>query len=264
MAPAHLSSESGRGFVAFSHKGAHLRIRCDRVDVVMAEIVRQRERLERYIARHPQFLTSLTPLPLLPEAPPIARSMAAAAEAAGVGPMAAVAGAMAEAAARAALAAGAREAVVENGGDIFLASASPVVVALYAGDASAQPLSGRLALAVSPHRMPLAVCSSSGLMGHSLSFGLCDLATVVAADGALADAAATRAGNLVRSETDIEGALEQIMTVAGVSGVLIVKGARVGMAGELPELVRAEDAGVLEKVSHDEASDFGRVHARAD
>lgn len=261
MAPARPSSEPGPGFASFSHKGVHLRIRCDRLEVVTAEIVRQRGILERYIDRHPDFATALAPLPLLPDAPAIARRMAEAADTVGVGPMAAVAGAMAEAAARAALAAGAREAIVENGGDIFLASPSAVVVALYAGDASVQPLSGRLAFRVDPARMPLSICSSSGLMGHSLSFGLCDLATVVARDGALADAAATRAGNLVRVEADIQGALDAIMAIAGVSGVLLVKGSRVGLAGDLPELVRHEDAAVADKVSRDERSGFGRVHA---
>ncbi len=257
MAPAPPSSEApGRSFASFSHKGVHLRICSSRFDLVTAEIVRQRELLERYIVRQPGFVTTLVPIALLPGAPEVARRMAAAADTVGVGPMAAVAGAMAEMAAEAALAAGAPEAIVENGGDIFLASPSPVVVALYAGDAARQPLSRRLALRVPADRMPLAICSSSGLMGHSLSFGLCDLATVVARDAAIADAAATRAGNLVRTEADIQRALDAIMRIAGVSGVLIVKASRVGLAGDLPELVRHGDAGVTAKVSHDEASGF--------
>ena len=170
--------------------------------------------------------------------------------------MAAVAGAIAEQAARTALAAGACEAIVENGGDVFLASQSPVVVALYAGAVRGQPLSGRLALRVEPARMPLAICSSSGLMGHSLSFGLCDLATVTASDAALADAAATRCGNLVRTEADIAPALEAVRAIRGVKGVLIVKGGRVGLAGDLPELVRSTDASLEDKVSRDEAGGF--------
>ncbi len=263
MTPAHPSSDpaAARSFVDFSHKGAHLRICCDRADVIRGEIVRQRGILEGYIARHPDFLTALAPLPLLPGAPAIAQRMAEAADTVGVGPMAAVAGAMAEAAARAALAAGAAEAIVENGGDLFLASAAPVLVALYTGPTAVQPLAGRLALRVDPALMPLSICSSSGLMGHSLSFGRCDLATVAARDGALADAAATRAGNLVSREADIEAALDAIMSIRGISGVLIVKGSRVGLAGDLPQLVRHGDAGVTDKVSRDEASDFGRVHA---
>ena len=60
--------------------------------------------------------------------------MAGAARACGVGPMAAVAGAVAQAAAEVALAAGAGEAIVENGGDTWIASASEVTVGLHAGE----------------------------------------------------------------------------------------------------------------------------------
>jgi uncharacterized protein len=255
MAPA-------RRYSSFAHKGAHLRICSERADVVEAEVVRLREVLEAYIVRHPDFVTALAPLPLLPGAPEIAARMAAAGEAAGVGPMAAVAGAIAQMAAEAALGAGAAEAIVENGGDIYLASPRPVTVALYAGATDAQPLGGRVALHVAPGRMPLAICSSSGLMGHSLSLGRCDLATVIARDAALADAAATLAGNSVSSEADVGPALEKVMRVPGVSGVLIVKAGRIGLAGDVPELVRNADGKVAAKVSHDEASGFRVAEAR--
>jgi ApbE superfamily uncharacterized protein (UPF0280 family) len=179
--------------------------------------------------------------------------MAAAAATVGVGPMAAVAGAMAQLAAEAALAEAAEEAIVDNGGDIYLASLQPVLVALYAGD---HPLSGRLAFFIEPRRMPLSLCSSSGLMGHSRSLGECDLATAVAADGALADAAATLAANLVRRPEDVQGALERVSAIPGVQGLLIVKGGRVGVAGDLPELVRHDDPQTAGKVTHELDSGF--------
>ena len=75
-------------------------------------------------------------------------------------------------------------------------------------------------------------------MGHSLSLGLCDLATVVAKDAALADAAATQAGNLVKTIEDVDAALEKIMRIEGVEGVLLVKDNRVGLAGHLPRLTK--------------------------
>jgi ApbE superfamily uncharacterized protein (UPF0280 family) len=165
--------------------------------------------------------------------------------------MAAVAGTMAQLAAEAALAAGAAEAIVENGGDIYLASVDRVVIALYAGPGA---LSGRLAMVVEAAEMPLAVCSSSGRLGHSFSFGDCDLATVVARDAALADAAATLAGNLVRRESDLPAALERVAGLPGVSGLLLVKGEKVGMAGRLPRLVRHADARYDLKITRDPAS----------
>jgi ApbE superfamily uncharacterized protein (UPF0280 family) len=83
----------------------------------------------------------------------------------------------------------AEEAVVDNGGDIYLQAVQPVVVSLGTGTSR---LADRLAFRVEPEDTPLSICSSSGKMGHSMSLGRCDLATVVAKDAALADAAATR------------------------------------------------------------------------
>jgi ApbE superfamily uncharacterized protein (UPF0280 family) len=224
-----------RRYRDYRWRGARYRICSTRVDPITVEIRRQRRMVEMYIARHPAFGSSLAPLAADADAPPIVRWMAEKAELAGVGPMAAVAGAIAELAARAALGQGAEEAIVENGGDIFLSSARPVTVGLFAG---ANALSGKLAFLVEPSLMPLSVCSSSSLMGHSLSLGRCDLATVAAKDAALADAAATRACNLVRTEGDVAEALERVVSIPGVSGVLIVKADKIGMAGDLPELIR--------------------------
>ena len=173
--------------------------------------------------------------------------MAEAARACGVGPMAAVAGAVAQAAAEAALAAGAGEAIVENGGDTWIASPREVTVGLYAGE---HPISGRLALRIPPDRLPVSVCSSSGRFGHSLSFGRCDLATVVAGSGALADAAATLAANCVRTVDDVEPTLERVMAIPGIEGVLIVKDDRVGVAGNLPRLVQCADPDFALKTRH--------------
>jgi ApbE superfamily uncharacterized protein (UPF0280 family) len=226
----------GRVYDRFVLHEAVFRICCRRIDAVREEIVRQRTALERYIAGHPRFRSALTPVDVSDRAPRVARRMADAARRVGVGPMAAVAGAMAEMAAEAGLAAGAPEAIVDNGGDVFLRVTRPVLVAVYAGNNS---VGGRLALRVEPSDTPLAVCSSSGRMGPSFSMGDCDLATVVARDAALADAAATHAANLVRSVDDLAPALSAVMKIAGVAGVLLVKSDRIGLAGRLPRLVRS-------------------------
>jgi ApbE superfamily uncharacterized protein (UPF0280 family) len=149
--------------------------------------------------------------------------------------MAAVAGAMAQWAAEAALAAGAEEAIVDNGGDIYLKAVEPVIVSLGTGT---NKLADRLAFRVEPQETPLSICSSSGKMGPSMSLGRCDLATIVAKDAALADAAATQAANLVREPADIDAALERIMAIQDISGVLLVKDDRIGLAGHLPALTK--------------------------
>ncbi|MBM4312554.1 MAG: UPF0280 family protein [Deltaproteobacteria bacterium] len=224
-----------RVYRTFVHKEASLHICCEAFEAVTGEIVRQRAILEEYIRRHPRFHHSLEPVVLLADAPEVAQRMARAAETVGVGPMAAVAGAMAQLAVEAALEAGAEEAIVDNGGDIYLKTVEPVVIGLYPG--RSEPL-GRLAFSLQPSDTPVSVCSSSGKMGHSLSLGFCDLATVVAKDAALADAAATLAGNLVKTVDDVEPALDRIVSIAGISGVMIVKDGHAGLAGKLPPLVK--------------------------
>ncbi len=235
-----------RDYKAFTYKDSRFRISSSRFDAITRAIICARTEIEEYIRHHPQFLSSLVPVALYECAPAIARDMAAAAELAGVGPMAAVAGAIAEAAARAGLLAAASEAIVENGGDIFLASAEEAVVGLFAGEGN---LKDALALVVEPCDMPLSICSSSSFMGHSLSFGKCDLATVVARSGALADAVATMACNSVKVVSDMEPALERVMEIPGVRAALIVKGDKIGIAGDLPRLVRNKDRRLGDKVT---------------
>ncbi len=224
-----------RTYRSFIHKKAVLRVCCSCYDSVVAEIIEQRCLLEAYIEQHRQFQSSLTPVELFPNAPVVARRMAYAASLVGTGPMAAVAGIMAQLAAEAGLKAGAEEAIVENGGDIFLKTISPVVIGFYSGENEAF---NRLAFLVQPEETPMAICSSSGKMGHSLSLGCCDLATVVAKDAALADAAATMAANGVSSPADIEPALNRIAAIPGVAGVLIIQEGQIGLAGQLPDLIR--------------------------
>jgi len=224
-----------RTYRTFTYREAVFRICCEKFDAVTVEIVRQRRILEEYINQHPDFRQSLEPLELLTDAPEVAQSMARAAMLVGVGPMAAVAGAMAQFAGQAALDAGASEVIVDNGGDIYIRADEPIIIGLKTGTAE---LADRLAFSLKADDTPISICSSSGKMGHSMSLGQCDLATVVAKDAALADAAATQAANLVKTVDNIDPALENISAIEGVDGVMIVKGARVGLAGKLPSLVR--------------------------
>ena len=224
-----------RTYRTFTYREAVFRICCEKFDAVTAEVVRQRRILEDYIVRHPDFRASFEPVEPLSNAPEVAQCMALAARLVGVGPMAAVAGAMAQCTAEAGLEAGAREAIVENGGDIYLRIAKPALIGLSAGTTE---LANRLAFSLKAHDTPISICSSSGQTGHSKSLGKCDLATVVARDAALADAAATQAANLVTTVEDVDSAMEHIAAIEGIEGVMIIKDDRVGLAGQLPPLVK--------------------------
>lgn len=246
-----MPGESERIFRAFSFKDTNLRVACTAFELVTEAVVAERRRLEAYIARHPEFKTSLTPVVLMDDPPESARRMALAADATGLGPMAAVAGTLAQIGVEAAMAAGTGEAIVENGGDIYLHSDREVVIGIYAGKS---PISSQLAFRLSPDSLPLALCSSSGRMGHSLSFGQCDLATVVARQGALADAAVTLVCNLIRQEADLTPVLNDVGTIPGIDGILAVKNDRIGLWGRLPELVRNRDQAIRDKITRDLAA----------
>lgn len=219
----------------FTYRQARYRVRCREFEAVTAEIVRLRDELDAYIRANPTFQGAVVPLPCPDGAPEIVRAMVAAGACTGVGPMASVAGAIAQRAALAGLAAGADECIIDNGGDVFAVLTHPVVIGLYAGG---DTVANRLSFRVSPRETPLALCSSSGRMGHSFSMGACDLATVVARDAALADAAATAAANRVRSVEDVAEALEWCASLGGVDGALISQAEQIGVVGRLPALCR--------------------------
>lgn len=205
------------------------------LDLAAGTIAEARAAIETYIARRPRFRTSLEPLAVEREAPPLIRRMAAAATLAGVGPMAAVAGAIAQVTVEALAAAGCKHVIIDNGGDIVLFIDRPVTVGIFTGPAAVR----NIALRCQPRPSIFSICTSSGTVGHSLSFGRADAATVIAGDGFLADAMATALGNRVKEKTAaaIRGAIQATL-VPEVEGLLVVAGSCLGLGGELPEIVR--------------------------
>jgi ApbE superfamily uncharacterized protein (UPF0280 family) len=199
------------------------------------EIVRAcRRDLEDYIARDAGFKETLRPYRVREDAPEIVRAMAAAAALAGVGPMAAVAGAIAEAVGRG-LAADSPQVIVENGGDIWLQGNRGRTVGVFAG---ASPFTGKLAVRLDAGIMPCSICTSSGTVGPSLSFGKADAAIAVAGSGALADAAATAIANAATSRDDLNAALELAQGIPGVLGAVVIIGDSLGAWGQV-QLVKA-------------------------
>lgn len=195
----------------------------------LAATQRCRAELEAYIESHPVFATTLEPLTVAMDAPPLAKEMSEAARKAGVGPMAAVAGAIAERVGKE-LMPFSDDVIVENGGDIFIKSTKERFIGVYAGESK---LTGKIAFAIRPEETPLGICTSSGSVGHSLSFGKADAVTAVSPSTPLADAAATAIGNRVRSAEDIPGAIEFAQSIEGLSGVAIIKGDKLGIWGQM-------------------------------
>jgi ApbE superfamily uncharacterized protein (UPF0280 family) len=198
-------------------------------DKALKSVLKHRGSLEAYIEHHPLFLTTLDPYMAEAEAPAIIKEMARVSQLTGVGPMAAVAGAIAEAVGRDLLAFS-PEVIVENGGDIFLRIAKKRLVGVYAARSS---FTGKLALEVMPADTPLGICTSSGTVGHSLSLGSADAVVAASPSAALADAAATALGNMVKDADGIPEAMERAKGIDGLRGAVIILGDKMGVWGKL-------------------------------
>lgn len=208
-------------------------------------LVDLRARIEERINCDEAFLTSLDPLPLS-QAPAASQSeprtkgestildsMLFASTLAGTGPMAAVAGAIASSMGKSLLGRfPLAELVVENGGDLWFHTDSPLRVRV---DAALSSLSGKIALVLPPGSGGCA-CSSAKA-GPSLSLGRADAAVVVHKDAACADALATALCNRIKHDEDLEEAVNYFygkdFRDSGTRGVLAVKGARLACVGEI-------------------------------
>jgi len=143
--------------------------------------------------------------------------------------MAAVAGAIAERVGKELLPYS-DEVIVENGGDIFLKTSKERSIGVYAGESK---FTRKIAFSILPEETPLGVCTSSGTVGHSLSFGYADAVIVFSSSTSLADAAATAIGNRVRMVEDIHEALEFAQSIKGLRGIAIIKGENMGLWGQI-------------------------------
>lgn len=185
--------------------------------------------IEQEIRKDPSFLHSLHPLDLSKNDTEVIRRMKLAGIHAHVGPMAAVAGIVSEQVGRALLTDPHDTVIVENGGDIFLRSDEPLSVVIHA---PGSPLSDQLALSIACEN-GMGVCTSSGTYGHSLSFGRSQAAVILSLDTALADAAATRLGNLLKDSGKIESSLQKIMEIEGVMGAVAIVDDKIGFMGDV-------------------------------
>jgi ApbE superfamily uncharacterized protein (UPF0280 family) len=198
----------------------------------LATIKRLRAEVDAYRRRDRRFIAALAPYDPRVPVPGIVRIMFDAARRAGVGPMAAVAGAFAQEVARTleerfVL----DELVVENGGDNYLRISRSAVVSIFAG---ASPLSQKIGIEIKPNQTPLGICTSSGKVGPSLSFGKADAMTIVSLNPAWADAYATYFGNRAKQTSDIEPVLAETAQNEDILGALIVIGDQMGIRGKFP------------------------------
>lgn len=193
----------------------------------MKLVHKYRRTIEGYIQKHPLFEKSLVPIARDASAPEIVKTMIEAAARTGVGPMASVAGSIAEYVGKDLLQ-HSRDVIVENGGDSFIRSAIERQVLVLAESSEISTV--RIVLPPTPD--PIGLCTSSGTLGHSMSFGNADAVTVLWSSASLADAAATAIANLVQDHGDIQKGIRRAQEL-GVDGVVILVEGHIGAWGKI-------------------------------
>jgi ApbE superfamily uncharacterized protein (UPF0280 family) len=196
-----------------------------------------RAALETYILSDSYFQLTLEPYECPKNAPEVVRRMVKAGNTMGIGPMSAVAGTISALAVEAMAEAGAKYAIVDNGGDIALINDRAVVVGIYAGQS---PLKN-LGFIFEPRDSITGVCTSAGTVGPSISFGMADAAVVFSDDVSLADAAATALGNEVGiGKEAVETSFRAVKGIEGIKGALVIQGEYIGIWGQVPQITKAD------------------------
>lgn len=199
-------------------------------DTALKAVNDARAVISAWMLLDPAFAASLVPVSAPDSAPDLIRRMCRAAAVMGVGPTATLAGAVAECAA-AALLPFSPDCIVENGGDSVMHSTRERLVAVLPHPEEKAVIGLRFA----QEAFPLALCASSAVFGHSLSFGRGDLAVALAKDACLADAAATAFCNMLKGPDDVPRALEKAEALAprGIAGLFVQCGGNIGVWGDM-------------------------------
>lgn len=189
-----------------------------------------RTEMDHWIERNPGYARALVPYAATPDAPVIFQKMAAVAEKSGIGPMSAVAGAVAQYTGEFLKTKfGLKEILVENGGDIYADIGEDMDISVFAGSS---PLSEKVGLHIEAACAPLGICTSSGTVGPSLSFGKADAVMIICKDVKLADTYATAFANLIQTPEDIPACIERIQSQKEILAAIAIKEDKMGICGQ--------------------------------
>lgn len=192
-----------------------------------------RTTIERHIRKDRFFLTTMAPYEPEPSSSRVVKRMCAASSVADVGPMATVAGVIAQEAMEAMVSHGCAHGWVDNGGDIAMMLEEPAIVEIFSDPRSTKAY----ALEFEPTGGIIGVCSSSGTLGHSISFGDADVSLAIAEDAVLADAFATAIGNAVKDGDSLRTCFDRFKNVHGFRGGLAMFQGDISMCGAIPKVI---------------------------
>lgn len=198
----------------------------DFYETAVKAILEARSEIETFAILNPLFLISYEPIEC--NAAGVVQRMCNAAKLAKVGPMASVAGAIADYVVEKMVEKGAKFAVVDNGGDISISTDRELRVGIYPTN---------LAFVIPPGRR-IGICTSSGKIGPSVSFGFADCATVIAENACIADAFATALGNRVKEDCNVEEVVREFYEEFHnhILGLFVVKDELIAFAGNIPRI----------------------------
>ena len=193
------------------------------------ETVKLRHELENYLLTDPWFGRTLEPVEPKPGAPRSAWLLADAGARSATGPMAAVAGLFAwHVGEKIRQNFSVKELVIENGGDMYLLLQNDLAVTVFAGSS---PLSEKMAVVVPAGTTPCGVCTSSGTVGHSFSFGKADAVMVACQSPLMADALATALANRVKSPADVQDVLTFSEEYPEIESLVVICRDKLGIRG---------------------------------
>ncbi|MGL6298133.1 MAG: UPF0280 family protein [Methanobacteriaceae archaeon] len=220
-------------------------------------ILNIRKELKKYIIKNPSFLSSLEPIitindeysPTNDKIPQIIKLMYKSSQIANVGPMASVAGSISEIILDYLIEKGTEYSIINNGGDIGLINKNKAVICgIYSGNTkNTENIRniGNIGFKIKKRKSPLGIASSSGKIGHSISFGDSDSVTVISKKASISDGLATSIANDVKginSEEAIQNGLESAEKFKeDFIGALIIIDDHIGTIGKLPEIIATKD-----------------------
>ena len=117
---------------------------------------------------------------------------------------------------------------------------------MLSGIYSNNPILGNdIAFKLKKRKTPLGICTSSGKIGHSISFGSSDSVTVLANNASIADGLATRIANDVVGNTSEDKVTNAVETAENYkeffNGALIISDENVATIGRLPKIIESNE-----------------------
>jgi ApbE superfamily uncharacterized protein (UPF0280 family) len=174
--------------------------------------------IEQYIECDKAFLNSLHPCKVPETAPDIIKEMAGYSLEANVGPMAGIAGAIAEYLGRR-LSLKHRFIFCNNGGDIYYKASREQSFFI---SAPGSPFHNTIKIFVPPAIEGKGLCTSSGIIGHSINMGRAYAVSILAKHACLADVWATAVSNKIKSHLDLEHVLKFCKEKESIEGVVVL------------------------------------------